>query len=136
MSWDLALSEHGDLIFAANRDLAGISGIDLIEQRMRIRMVVHRGSWVYDTDQTLGSNLRRLIGMSPEQAASTAPALVREALRAMDEITVDDVNVQATDRDITLIVLYKLRISPNALGGPTQEQRQLAITLPIVAGGV
>lgn len=137
MSWDLAISEHGDFIFNANRDLAGVSGTDLIEQRMKIRMRLMRGSWTYDEAGTLGSNLRSLVGMAPDRAATVAPALVREALRPMDEIVVDDVRVDTTSRDITLVVSYHLLQLPDEAIMTDIEERQLSFTLPFaVAGGV
>jgi hypothetical protein len=45
MSYDLAISEHGDLILAGNRDLGGVSGVDLLNQRIQTRLRLHRGSW-------------------------------------------------------------------------------------------
>lgn len=106
--YDLALSEHGDLFVAANRDLAGISGVDLIEQRIRTRLKVHRGSWVYDTEETFGSYLYRTINLPPEEAEARAEDYVREALQPMEDIAVVDVEVITTDRDATAIVHYQL----------------------------
>lgn len=137
MAWDLAISEHGDLIFGANRDLAGVSGINLIEQRMKIRLKLQRGSWVFDDTETLGGNLHILIGQAPDKAAQAAPALVREALRPMEEINVDDVLVDTTNNDVTLKIFYSLHPSGDEDIDDESGQRQLVFTLPFaVTGGV
>jgi phage baseplate assembly protein W len=125
----LAISPHGDLIFAANRDLAGVSGIDLINQRIRTRLRLHRGSWVYDADGSLGSNLFQLIGKASTQAAQLAPAYVREALRDMPEIQVDDVSIEQTERDISLTVVYRVVASPEEVGGAAEAQYAISVTL-------
>jgi hypothetical protein len=133
MAWDLALN-NGDLIFGSNNDLAGISGSDQIEQRMKLRLMLHRGSWVYDTSETLGSYLYRLIGQRPENAASAAPAFVREALRPMNEIQVDDIQVSFIDTAIRLVVVYRIVVTADDTV-TTGEERQLEITLPAATGG-
>lgn len=97
-------------------------------------MLVERGAWALDADKTFGSNLRRLIGMPPTQAAQSAPAFVREALRGMDEIVVDDVRVDYTNKDITVIVLYRAQETSGGVVVSGEEQ-QLAITLPGSATG-
>jgi hypothetical protein len=139
--FDLAIAGNGDLIMAGNSDLAGISGTDLLEQRMRLRLVLHRGTWAYDRDGTLGSSLYRLIGMAPDDANAAVEPYVREALRPMsDEITVDqvwhsnEIPVEgATPRGITIVVVY--RIIPSAEAeGESDVQRQVEISLPL--GGI
>ena len=133
MAWDLALDEHGDMMIGGHRDLLGRSGRDLIEQRMRIRLMVRRGSWLYDTDKTLGSNLWRLVGMSEDNASASARAYVIEALRGMDEINIDDVQVKTDSHSIVIVVLYRLAdvntgyVSPNELS--------LSIALPYTVAG-
>src|SRR3954451_12829264 len=139
MAWDLVLSDAGDLIFGPNRDLAGISGTDLIEQRMKIRLRVHRGSWVYDTNGSFGSNLTQTIGMPPDQAHTSINAFVREALRPMaDEIEITDIvhwhevgNGQLTQEHTGsakgVIVVVHYRVTSTSEGGITSEERQLQI---------
>jgi hypothetical protein len=144
MAWDLGLSEHGDLMFSGNRDLAGISGINLIEQRMKIRMRVERGGWIYDTDKTFGSNLHRLVGLSADQVASQLTPLVNEALRGMnDEISVDlvwpefiaaDGVTVVTDaslaRGVIVLVQYHLLSAPDDVGPIPTEEQLLTISIP------
>jgi broad specificity phosphatase PhoE len=104
--FDLALSEHGDLIFSANRDLLGVSGQGLVEQRIRTRLKIPRGGWIFDPDGNLGSQLHMLSGKSFDDAQARANALVREGLRGMDDVTVNDVTVEAANHGITVYVAY------------------------------
>lgn len=135
MAWDLAVSENGDFVFAAHRDLAGVSGTDLIEQRIRLRLRIVRGSWVFDTDKTLGSYLHQLVGMNPVKASGLAPAYVREALRTMTEISVDDVLLSYTDRDLTLEIRYHVLLSPGQPNaGATEQERSISVTLAGAGG--
>lgn len=130
--WDLALSSNGDLILSGANDLAGISGTDLIEQRIRLRLRLHRGEWEGDADDRLGSQLYRLAGMSPVKAQQVAPAYVRDALRDMsDEITIGDVRIAYDTRSITLTVGYSVL---SDLGATAEEDAQ-QIEIQIPAGG-
>lgn len=108
MSYDLALSPSGDLIFSGNRDIQGVSGMALIEQRMRTRLRLLRGQWQFDPEGRLGSRLYTLTGKAPDLAAQQAPMFVREALRDMEEIEIDDVLIDTTSRDIQVHVKYHL----------------------------
>lgn len=135
MAYDLALSGHGDLVVSGNRDLAGISGTDLIEQRIRLRLRVQRGSWIYDETQTLGSNLNTVIGMEPERAQSVADNLVREALIRMTEITVSGVTLLYGDKDVTTVVHYQITSEGEGSEGSEEaEVRDLTITLQSAGG--
>jgi hypothetical protein len=135
ISYDLALSGHGDLVVSGNRDLAGISGTDLIEQRIRLRLRVQRGSWIYDETQTLGSNLNNVIGMEPERAQSVADNLVREALIRMTEITVSGVTLIYGDKDVTTVVHYQITSEGEGSEGSEEaEVHDLPITLQSAGG--
>lgn len=134
MSYDLAISEQGDLIITAHRDLAGTSGQALIEQRMKTRLRLHRGEWLFDTTQTLGSQLFTLSGLPQEKAQAYVDAYVREALRDMDEISVDSVQIAATDHDLTLAVQYHQELTQDDDLIPADEGLQeLQVTIPVVA---
>lgn len=133
MAWDLAISENGDLIISGHRDLLGRSGQDLIEQRIRLRLSIRRGSWIYDTDGTLGSNLFQLINMPPDRAQQAARAFVNEALRGMNEIVVDDVDVTYDSHSVTLIVNYRMKDVNTGFIEP--GELSLSIALPLAAAG-
>jgi len=127
--WDLALAPNGDLIISGSRDLAGKSGSDLLEQRMMLRLKLQRGSWTYDNNDSLGSQLNALIGENPIKATALAPAYVREALRDMqNEISIDDVQVTQQSRAITLTISYTVL---SDLGGDSEQNaQQLDVTIP------
>lgn len=132
--FDLAISEFGDLMISGHGDLLGKSGVDLIEQRMLIRLRVQRGAWLYDTDKTFGSNLHRLVGTSTADASTAAIAYVREALRPMEnEISVENVEVLiGDDHSVSLSVNYRtLNVNTNVLSDP----RNLVISLAQAASG-
>ena len=127
MSWDLALL-NGDMVHSASGDWSSISGTDLLNQRISIRCRLHRGEWVYDEDNTLGSQLYSLVGMPPDKAQALAQAYVREALRDMDEINIDNVQVQAlTNRSITAIIFY--HVLDDLGGGSEQEAEIVDVTI-------
>jgi hypothetical protein len=91
--YDLAVSEYGDLVFQANRDLLGVSGAQLIEQRIRTRLKIPRGSWTYDDEKRLGSRLHIILNHDVERAAAEIPVFVREALDEMEDITINNVSI-------------------------------------------
>jgi hypothetical protein len=129
MSWDLVISEHGDLVFGSNRDLAGVSGNDLLEQRMRLRLKIQRGSWVYDEDENLGSRLNTVSTMRPDQMDTAVRAYVQEALLPMTEIVVTDVQVEIVDsHSITAHVFYV--VSGDEETDP--EIHELEASVPVV----
>lgn len=119
---------NGDVIISPSNDLVGKSGIDLINQRISIRLRLHRGEWLYDENDSLGSQLYRLIGVDPARASQLAPAYVREALRGMeDEIQVDDVHVVYDAHSITLSVIYRVLNDSNGAAEGTAEQVEISI---------
>jgi|SRR5215467_2391557 len=134
--YDLAISPHGDLIMSGNRDLAGVSGVDLVNQRITIRLVSHRGTWFYDTDKTFGSDLYQTFGKSADSALDV-DARVREALRPMSDIDIQDI-VWLYDEDTkSLIVKVEYTVSdeldqasldvPSGVSGAT-------VVIPIIGG--
>lgn len=135
--YDLAISNHGDLIMAASRDLGGVSGTDLLDQRVMLRLTIHRGTWYYDLDQTLGSNLYHVLGTSPDSALEI-DAYVREALRPMDqEISIEDIlpEYDSDTKALSVQVTYS-----QIIGGPGDDinlpgsETQSTVTVPIMPG--
>jgi hypothetical protein len=133
--WDLAISQGGDLvftpgdlIFSPSADLSGISGTDLIEQRMVMRLKVQRGSWTYDADGSFGSQLYRLTSMTPDTAQAQAEAYVREALRDMDDIEINSVHVLMDSASLALIIDYNVLDESISLTDETQQQLELVVS--------
>jgi archaellin len=137
MAYDLALSPHGDLIFAGNRDFAGVSGIDLVNQRITIRLTTHRGTWFYDLDGTLGSDLYQTAGKSPD-AALEIDARVRDALREMDDIDIQNIDWIWDDDTKSLIVKVEYMVAPeldqSTLDAPTGMFSSTTVTIPVIGG--
>lgn len=137
MSYDLAISDHGDLILGGNRDLAGVSGEDLNDQRITIRLTVHRGSWFYDTEGTLGSDLYQAIGKSPD-ADLAVDARVRDALREMGDITVENIDSKYDEDGKSLVILVEYAVNPEEnqsslnMLGPTFST---SVVIPVNVGG-
>jgi hypothetical protein len=130
--YDLALSENGDLIFAGNRDFQGVSGTPLIEQRIRTRMKIPRGSWVYDVNQRIGSRIHRALQQPPERAATEIPIYVREALDDMDDVAIGEVHIDAAGRTLNLVIDYSITTLPEGAGEPiATESDQLILSLPL-----
>lgn len=134
MSWDLAISAAGDLVFSPgdivfseSADLSGISGIDLVEQRMILRLKVERGSWVYDEDLSFGSQLTKLMSMTPTTGMVQVDAYVREALREITEIQVDAVNVSLDGSSLVLIIDYHVTDETASLTDENEQQLALVI---------
>ena len=138
MAYDMAISEHGDLILAGSRDLAGVSGIDLINQRIVVRLTIHRGTWFFDTDGTLGSFLYRILGQAP-QSALEVDSYVREALRQMTEISIEEVVTEYREdlKSLVVQVLYSQtpEIGESDINLPSAIQ-STTVTIPYVMGEV
>jgi hypothetical protein len=135
--YDLAISDHGDLILAGSRDLEGVSGTNLLDQRIVIRLRIPRGSWYYDTDETLGSFLFRVLGSDPN-AALEIDTYVREALRAMPEISVEEVqaiyNEDAKSMVITVAYTQTLQGDEADIDLPGGDTQAATVTIPFVMG--
>lgn len=121
----MALTPAGDLIFSPSRDVMGISGTDLIEQRMMIRLRIPRGSWTYDDDDSFGSQLHRLMGASATAGIAQIDAYVREALRDMTDIEITDVNISVNPitQAVTLLIDYNVL---DETGQETEQQLTFA----------
>lgn len=133
MPHDLAISEHNDLIFAANNDLAMVFGTDLIEQRIRLRLKMIRGQWIYDEKKTLGSDLRSILH-SPHAPLKTE-AIVRAALADMKDIKIGNVDVLLSGEDgesgrqIVIRVNYVQVPSPGVIPGTQATTFQVEFPL-------
>lgn len=134
MSFDLAISPAGDLmfspadlVFSPSADLQGVSGTALIEQRIVTRLKVARGSWTYDESGDFGSQLYRLTGMSPITAQVQANSYVREALRDMDDISIDAVNISLSGSSLVLIIDYTIQDVTVSTADESQQQFEMVI---------
>lgn len=121
MAWDLALDGgSGDFIFGPSRDLLGVTGTELVNQRILIRCGIPRGSFLYD--ETLGSRLQEISRQPSERQLREAPTLVQEALEPMDDIRVTSINVEITeDNRLFLDVQWQPIVSDNEVQASPDE---------------
>ena len=108
MAWDLALDpETGDFVFGPARDLIGVTGPELDQQRISIRVKIPRGSFTYDDDGTLGSLLHTIPRHPSEIQLHEAQSYVLEALDGMDGVSVDEVQVSVNENgQVEALVSY------------------------------
>lgn len=102
--FDLAVSENFDLMVSASRDLMGVSGDEIMAQRIKTRLRIERGSWVFNADlgSTLTSSLSRLTNENIEHI----PAIVTDALRNIDDIEIVNVIVSKLSETQALVSIY------------------------------
>ena len=96
-------------MFSGDRDYSGVTGEILIQQRVSINLKIPRGSFVYDTDKSLGSRLYDLLKTDFDRGLRDAPDIVREALDGMADISIDEIQVlpDAVDsRKIRIRIIY------------------------------
>jgi phage gp46-like protein len=138
VSFDLAISDNGDLIVSGSRDLQGCSGSALVQQRIRLRLRMRRGSWSLDRKSSLGSQLHTLFGQPTEKATSAIIGFVHQALAPMaDEIDVRDVTVELNKRQFVINIRYSERIDPGAVTIGSRDVQTLTVPVEnvIVGGG-
>lgn len=94
MAFDLALTELTDLSISAARDLAALVDEDaIINQRIKTRLKIERGSWVLDDTGTLGSLISAYFGNPMDKFIDRVPDVIRQALEEMDEIQIENVTL-------------------------------------------
>ncbi|WMM26653.1 hypothetical protein RBU61_08240 [Tissierella sp. MB52-C2] len=96
--------ESGDLVRKGLRDLQMVEGIGSKKQSMLIRLIVERGSFIYD--EGLGSRLKLLYREKPSRVPAMADVYVREALEPEEDILIERVEVQWLDKKKILILVY------------------------------
>lgn len=111
MPFDLAISEFDDLLFSASGDMLGASGQALMEQRIRLRLKIIRGSWLYDSTDRLGSFLHTIPAGSLEDVQEQVEVIVRDALAPMNDIVVTGVEIERITPGGMIIVQVQYDLS-------------------------
>lgn len=106
MAFDLALSDTNDLIFGPTRDLLGVTGVELDKQRIQVRCKIPRGSFIYDDDGQLGSNLILVPRNPGTMQLRVAESYVHEALDDMEGISVQSVDASVSEDGINVDVKF------------------------------
>ena len=131
--WDIEISEHGDLVFAGNHDLETVEGTQVINQRIITRLRIRRGSWIFNRDSSLGSDLDSAMGRPQSQQLENFPTIIANALAPMeDEIDIQDIQIVPETRGVTAVIVYSL-VAPDV---PPDVSAQNTVTLLIPVLGV
>lgn len=131
--WDLALDPAtGDLLFGPSRDLLGVTGFALVDQRILNRAKIPRGSFRYDDTGTLGSNLNKISSSPLERQLREAPALLGEAIEPMRDINVQGIDASVDEnRRLSLVVRYSPVVSSDAGSSPATPTPDYDATVTI-----
>lgn len=105
---DTAIS-NGDFMLDSNGIPISIYGIQEILQRALIRLTVRKGSFIYDTN--LGSDLYKLKKTASTNIKSRALSMVKEALKPMSNVLVDDVSTEFINSSENLKLNVVLRVN-------------------------
>jgi hypothetical protein len=133
MPWDIAFHpDTGDWLFNAQTDLQSVSGPEQTLQRIKTRLRIHAGSWIYDTDHSLGSELFAGLRIPRDRAIAEIPAYIEQALAPMTDISVEDVQIDEGSNERELEVLVKYRFTGvNALQ-PQVLEDQLQVNVSVI----
>ena len=146
MATDLAIDNNGDVVFAGNRDLMLVTNEEQIEQRIRMRLLLPQGTYTYDSDEFLGSDisgpdlstiLRRT--SIDNRVIDDLSLRVQEALAPIEEIQVSDVQIETSENGRVLEVTVVYRMTPElveemeAIGQTVLQPDEVALSLTIPA---
>lgn len=123
MPWDFLRDlQTGDWMFSGNRDYAGITAEQLIQQRVSINLKIPRGTFAYDTPKTLGSRLYDLLHSDLDRGLRDAPDIIREALDGMTDISIDEIQVVPTQdpRQMRVRITYHPLVPTDFSQAPLQ----------------
>jgi hypothetical protein len=120
----------GDLAIAPNKDIDRAIGSGLVEQRIKVRLMIVQGEWVDDpTGGQIGSRLRDALRMPLFRAEAEIPLLVNEALDPMTDILVSNVIVTPNATDNSALDITIIYSTVDDTGASTQEDLSTTITL-------
>lgn len=105
-SMDTALN-NGEFLLDVRGRPVQISGIQEILQQVLIKLTIKKGSFIYNPN--LGSELHTL-QLTKDNLQANALMLVKEALKDMLEVVVENVNVELTNdgENMNLTVLISI----------------------------
>jgi hypothetical protein len=136
LAWDIQIeNEVGDIVFTPAHDIAGVGGEALLRQRVSMRCKIPRGTYLYDTDGDLGSDLH-LVPRSPSPAQQEmARAAITEALEPMrDEIVIRDIEITVTEQNQLQVNVVFSPISTDAdvptIDTSSDDIDAISVTIP------
>lgn len=125
--------DTGDWLFSAIRDLQTVEGDNLVEQRVRTRLLIEQGWELDPTDGTLGSRLTSVLHLPRDQALTQIDMMVREALLPMEDIIIQSIQYEEDEAD-PRVVRIKLQYAAVAEPPTPQSEIQsetLQVELPV-----
>ena len=93
-----------------------LEGFEAIEQKVFIRLSIHRGSWEWDV--TVGLPWEEWLGQKPFPVEDAREEIAREISRTSSGLTVSDADTDFNAETQTIAFNYDVRIenSPEVLG--------------------
>jgi hypothetical protein len=132
MAWDFILDRKtGDWVFDGNNDYMGVSGDELIRQRIFIRMKIPRGSFLYDADGILGSRAYQLLRFTVDRTARDLTSVIEEALEGLDEITIQGIDIVPNENNKTIRAVIHYSRNSADIDSVVPNERSVALTLPL-----
>lgn len=131
--FDLKIDTNGDLVFAGNLDLMGATGDEVAEQRVVVRLKIPKGSWLYDINGTLGSELREIIRNARSYSSDRARTYVMDALSHASDIAVANVQITPSERgsQVDITVSFKAALLESEIAFPEGDQELIITTLTL-----
>lgn len=131
--FDLKIDQNGDLAFAGNLDLMGAVGDQVSEQRVIVRLKIPKGTWIYDIEGTLGSQLREIIRNARSYTADRARTYVMDALSPASDISVAEVQIIPSERgsNVDVVVSFRNTLSESEIILPEATNELLVTTLTL-----
>jgi phage gp46-like protein len=131
--FDLKIDQNGDLAFAGNLDLMGAVGDQVPEQRVIVRLKIPKGTWIYDLEGTLGSQLREIIRNARSYTADRARTYVMDALAPASDISVAEVQIIPSERgsNVDVVVSFRNTLSESEIVFPEATNELLVTTLTL-----
>jgi hypothetical protein len=131
--FDLKIDANGDLVFGGNLDLMGAVGDQVPEQRVIVRLKIPKGTWIYDLEGTLGSQLREIIRNARSYTADRARTYVMDALAPASDIAVSEVQITPNESgsSVQVIVSFRSALTESEIAFPEAEQELLVTSLTL-----
>lgn len=111
MAFDIAIDNNGDLVFAGNRDLLSVREEEVIQQRIRIRLLIPLGSMTFDGEEIIGSDIYAALRYTEidEKLFDDLALRIQESLTPMEDIVLSDVRITVNShKNLEIIVVYSI----------------------------
>lgn len=134
MAYDFAIdSKTGDWLFTGSRDIQGVAGDQVVQQRIITRLKIIRGSWPLDpTNGLLGSRLSDALHLPRQRAFNEIQLWVEEALSPMRDVSLIEVfadEVAADSRAMKVTIKYQILNVDNIDLGDLQAAESVTFEL-------